>query len=361
MRRTPLIPVAVAALSLLATAFAPAANAADPGVVTDGLKGPLSVAVAPDGTVYVSENNGAVLDKITPDGTKTPIYADEAQREVGGVSVVGDVVTFTTTGHHDAKVWTLTPNDEGGYDQAEIADLWAYEKTKNPDGKRRYGIRGLSKSCKRAIPKDMRQGLVRYKGIKDSHPYATAVAGDTTYVADAAANAILAIDGSGVHTLALLPKVKVKITKKLRKQTHLPKCAQGKLFRGEPVPTDVEIDPLGNLHVTTLGGMLGEMMPVGGVYAINPANGKVSKDAGGLMGPVGLAISATGTTYVSQLFAGNVLVKPFGGDASEFAQVAGGPGGIEVNGTDVYVTETDLFGSGENGKVLKFATVAATD
>jgi len=357
MRRTPLIPAAVAALALLSTAFAPTANAADPDVLADGLNGPLSLAVAPDGTVYVSENNGAALDMIAPDGTLTQIYADEGQREVGGVSESGGVITFTTTGFHDSKVYTLTPNGDG-YDQTEIADTWAYEKTQNPDGKRTYGIGGLSKTCKRAIPKDIRPFVVKYHGIKDSHPYATAVAGTTTYVADAAGNAILAVDGAGaISTVALLPPVKVTVNKKLRKGLGLPKCTQGKTFKGEPVPTDVELGPDGKLYVTTLGGALGEQLPLGSVYQVDPVTGAVVSQGSGLVGPVGLAISATGTAYISQLFAGDVLVKPFGGSASEFTTVAGGPAGVEVNGTDVYVTDSDLFGSGTDGKVLKFSTV----
>ena len=356
MRRTPLIPVAVAALALLATTFAPAANAADPDVLADGLNGPLSLAVAPDGTVYVSENNAATIDMIAPDGTKTPIFADEGQREVGGVSESGGVITFTTTGFHDSKVWALTPNGEG-YDQTLVGDTWAYEKAYNPDGNRTYGIGRLSKACKRSIPKDIRAFVVKYHGIKDSHPYATAVVGETTYVADAAANAILAVDGAGaVSTVAVLPPVKVTVTKKLRKGMHLPKCTQGKTFKGEPVPTDVELGPDGNLYVTTLGGGLGEQMPVGAVYQVNPTTHAVASAGSGLFGPVGLAISPTGTAYISQLFAGDVLVKPLGGSPSEFTTAPGAYGGVELNGTDLYVTDTDLFGSGENGKVLKFST-----
>jgi glucose/arabinose dehydrogenase len=358
MRRTPLIPLAAAALSLVATAFAPAANAADPDTLADGLVSPLTLAVATDGTVYVTENNKSVLDKIAPGGEASPIYADEAQREVGGVSVSGDVVTFTTTGFHDSRVYTLTPNGDG-YDQAEIANTWAYEKAHNPDGNRTYGISGLSRSCKHRIPKEVRGFVVRYHGIKDSHPYATAVVGATTYVADAAGNAILAVDATGVSTVAVLPAVKVTVNKKLRKGLGLPKCTQGRTFKGEPVPTDVEVGPDGKLYVTTLGGGLGESLPVGAVYQVDPATGAVASQGSGLFGPVGLAISPTGTAYISQLFAGNVLAKPLGGDPSVFTEVSGGPGGVELNGTDLYVTDTDLFGNPDDphGKVLKFSTV----
>jgi hypothetical protein len=60
MHRTRLLPAsaaagAAAALSLVATAFAPAANAVEPEVIADGLTSPLSLAVGgPD--VYVTQN-----------------------------------------------------------------------------------------------------------------------------------------------------------------------------------------------------------------------------------------------------------------------------------------------------------------
>lgn len=357
MRRLTLLPVALAAMSLAATAFAPAASAAtDPDVVAGGLVSPLSLAIGADGTAYVSQNFASVLTKAVPGEDPAPIFADEAQREVGAVSVSGTTVTFATTamgGAPDARLWTL--DAEGN--QTEVADLWAYEKSQNPDGGIRYGILGLSKSCKHSIPKDMRHGVVAYKGIKDSHPYASYMAGDTTYVADAAANAILAVTADGVSTVAVLPPVKVKVTKKLRKGMGLPYCTHGKTFKGEPVPTDVELGPDGNLYVTTLGGALGENMPVGSVYQVVPGTGAVHRMAGGLMSPVGLAIDQAGTAYISLLFPGLIMKQPLGGEASVFAEVPF-PGDVEATTTDVWATATDLANDGStppDGKVLHWS------
>ncbi|WP_343906616.1 ScyD/ScyE family protein [Nocardioides aquiterrae] len=356
MRRTPLIPVAVAALSLLATALAPAANAADGTLVADGLVSPLKVAVATDGTVYVTQNFAGLLTEVAPGGDPEVIYADEAHREIGGVSVSGDVVTFTATGGPtDAAVYTYTPNGDG-WDQAEIADTGLYEKTHNPDGTRTYGIRGLSKACKRSIPKDNREGMVAYGGIKDSHPYATTTVGDTTYVADAAGNDILAVGPGGeISTLALLPPVKATVTKKLRKGWGLPKCTQGKTFKGEPVPTDIEVGPDGNLYVTTLGGRLGEVAPVGSVYQVALATGTVTLMKGGLYTPTGIAISPTGTAYISLLFPGVVMQQPLGGDASPLAEVPYAAD-VEYGTGGVYVTSADLEGdpADPHGQVLLF-------
>jgi hypothetical protein len=357
MRRTPLIPVALAALALVATALAPAATAAEPDTVVDGLVSPLSVAVADDGTVYASQNFASLITQATPGMDPEVIFADEAQREIGGLSYSSNALTFTATsqgGPANARVYTL----DGDGNQTQIANTWAYEKAHNADGKQTYGMSGLSKSCTKSIPQGNRKGVVPYKGIKESHPYSTTSADETTYVADAAANAVWAISASGIRTLAVLPPVKATVNKKIRKEFGLPKCTQGKTFKAEPVPTDVEVGPDGNLYVTTLGGALGESMPVGSVYQIAPATGKVTLMAGRLMSPVGIAISPTGTTYISLLFPSVVMQQPLGGDASVFAEVPF-PGDVDYSAGNVYVTETDLTNDGTTppaGAVLKFAT-----
>ncbi|HYF73491.1 MAG TPA: ScyD/ScyE family protein [Nocardioides sp.] len=362
MRRTPLIPVAVAAFALLGTALAPAAQAATPEVVVDGLVTPLSVAVADDGTVYASQNFASLITKAAPGAEPEVIFADEGQREIGALSITGDVLTFAATsqgGPAEAKVYTLSA--EG---QTEIADLWAYESSRNPDGSRTYGVGGLSKSCKADVPKKQRAWVLPYKGIKESHPYATAVAGDTTYVADAAANAIFAITDAGVSTAAVLPAAQIKITKKIRTAFKLPRCVQGKIVRTEAVPTDVEVGPDGNLYVTSLpGGPEDPAMGANGaVYQVNPTTHAVVKQGSGLVSPTGLAIGADGTAYISMLFASTVLAIPLGGTPAPLAEVAL-PGAVEYAGGYVYVTETDLMNDGSTppaGKVVRIP-VAVSD
>lgn len=357
MRRTTSIPVAIAAAALLATAFPTAAQAAEPEVVVDGLVSALSVAVAEDGTVYASQNFASTITKVAPGGEKTDIYADEGHREVGALSVAGDVLTFATTQQEgqprDARVYTLTPGEDG-LDQTEVFDSWGFEKAQNPDGKTKYGVFGLSKSCQKSIPKNQRKYVLPHGGIKESHPYATTTDGTMTYVADAAANAIIAFDQFSVDTVAVLPPVKVKVTKAIRKGLGLPKCSEGKVYKGEAVPTDVELGPDGNLYVTTLGGAVGELMPAGALYQVSTA-GKVTKMAGGLMSPTGVALHGA-TAYISMLFPGMVLAAPLGGEPSTLAEIPF-PGDVEVQGDHVYVTRTGLTDPPEGpftGAVLKF-------
>ena len=53
------------------------------------------------------------------------------------------------------------------------------------------------------------------------------------------------------------------------------------------------------------------------------------------------------------------MQQPLGGSPSVFAKVPGGPGDVEVSGTDVYVTSTDFQNDGSKppaGEVMKFST-----
>lgn len=358
MRRTTTIAAAAASAALLASTLAPPANAAEGEVIADGLSMVLSVAVADDGTVYATQNFAGKIMRIAPGGEPEEIYAGQPGLEVGALSVSGDVVTFATYalgGPPSAAIHTLTHDAEDGWQATEVADTLEFETSVNPDRNRSYAISGLSKSCKKDIPKRLRPLVVGYKGIADSHPYATTTVDGTTYLADAAANAILAVDETGVSTLAVLPAAQVKVTKKLRKNMGLPKCTQGKVFKSEPVPTDVELGPDGNLYVTTLGGGLGESMPLGGLYQVTPA-GKVTEQAKGLMSPVGLAISNTGTAYISQLFADTVLEVPFGGAPTTLSEIPK-PGDVEFANGAVYVARTGFEDPEEGpltGGVLRF-------
>jgi sugar lactone lactonase YvrE len=156
----------------------------------------------------------------------------------------------------------------------------------------------------------------------------------------------------------VLPPTRVGITRAMKKEFDLPKCVVGKTYRAEGVPTDVEMGPDGNLYVTSLPGVPGEGLPTGRIYRIDPATGDVSRMAGGLVSPVGLAISPTGDAYVSMLFASTLLKVPFGGEPEPFAEVPF-PGDVEFSDGFVYATETDLTNDGStppSGRVLRWDT-----
>lgn len=345
---------AVATLAPLAGLAAPA-SAATPDEVAGGLVSPLSLAVDGDGTVVVAQNFGGVLTQLGPGSSRKDLVTLEGT-EVGGVSVVDGVTTFVTTAmgpEPAAGLWTLEPNGE----PVQVADLWAYEQEVNPDGGTRYGVKGLDRSCKRKVDAEVKPFL-KYDGIVESHPYATLVAGETTYVADAAGNSVLAVTDGEVSTVATLPPVKIGITKRRAKVMGLPGCAKGSTYKAEGVPTDVELGPDGNLYVTSLpGGPEDPRMGAnGGVFRIDLTTGDVTRYAGGLTSPVGLAIGPDGTAYVSMLFASVVMEQKFLQEPTVFAEVPF-PGDVELHDGTVYVTETDLMGdpTTPNGRVLAFA------
>lgn len=356
MRRTTLAALTAAAL-VAGPVLSTPAHAATEEQVVGGLITPLSVAVADDGTVYVSNNFAGFLTKVAPGGEPEVVFGDEDGREVGAVSVDGDVVTFATTGddpdHPDATLWQL-----GEAGPEVVADLGGYEEAHNADGGKKYGIVQLARDCKDRFKKSVRW-MLPYKGVVESHPYASTTLGGTTYVADAAANAILAVTDGTVTTAAVLPATKVKLTRAMVRALELPGCAKGHTYKLEPVPTDVEAGPDGNLYVTTLPG--GPEDPAlganGAVSQVAPATGAVTRIAGGLVSPTGLAIGPNGTAYVAMLFANVIMAKPLGGEAAVFAEVEN-PGDVEIVDGHVYATRTGLMddpSAPPNGQVLRWS------
>jgi DNA-binding beta-propeller fold protein YncE len=353
MRRLTAIPVAAAAVALLGTALAPPASAAPAEDVTGGLVSPLSVAVGGDGTTYVAQNFAGLLTAVPLEREATVIHAAAPRHELGAVSVAGETVTFATT--------SMKRKDPGadlyrleGEDAVHVADLWKYERRQNPDADTRYGMTGISRSCQQKLP----GFLKRYTGIQESHPYATTVVDGTTYVADAAANAVFRVSEAGkVRTASVLPAVKVTVTRKIRKAYELPKCVVGGTYKLEAVPTDVELGPDGNLYVTSLPGGPedGSLGLNGGVFKVDPASGATTRISGGLLSPTGLAISPTGDAYIAQLFAGNIIKKPLGGDAEVFAETPF-PGDVEFADGYLYATNSDITNQGgePDGKVVRW-------
>ena len=120
-------------------------------------------------------------------------------------------------------------------------------------------------------------------------------------------------------------------------------------------PYDVAIGPDGNLYVTSLPG--GPEIPAmganGAIYRIAPGTGAITRMSSGLVSPTGLAIGPDGTAYISMLFAQQILAVPFGGEPSVFAEVAGGPGDVEIADGYLYATEAGMLSETGEGKVLR--------
>ncbi|SFB73877.1 hypothetical protein SAMN04487968_101235 [Nocardioides terrae] len=361
MRRLQTI-ASVAALTLTAgLAGVPQAEAAGRHrTLADGLLSPLSLAVDTDGTTYFTQNFAGMLAKVRRGKAPKVLYRAANGNEVGGVSAHNGRVVFTETASdpqgNPADSWVKVLTRRGK--ARTLAHVRAYENKKNPDARVLYGARGISGECASQWPVEQ-AGPAVHQGLKDSHPYATWQSGRTVYVADAAMNAILAVRKHRIRTVAVLPPAAVKITAELAAGAGIPACAVGLTYYSEPVPTDVEKAPNGSLYVTTEGGGLGEMMPLGALYRIRGK--KAHQVVGSLFGPVGLAINGRGDAFVSQLFGGMISkVKHGTHRARTFAKV-NMPGALDWRGR-LYATTDVLVGAGDpsappaapGGKVVRY-------
>ncbi len=321
--------VAGSVLASPSTAAAPTGKTID-----NGLLSPLSVAVNDRGHVYYSENFAGVLHVKKPGKPAKVVYTSTGGAEVGGISTSGKAVYFIS----GTKVMKRTAKGK----VRTLADIGAYEARKNPDGKVTYGAVGLSAECAEQWPTGEGAPPPSYTGIVEAHPYATAVLGDSVYVADAAANAIFRVRKGKVRTVALLPPVEVAISPAFAETAGLPDCAIGKKYRFEGVPTDVEAQD-GKLYVTGLPGGPEDGSVSGSVFRINPAKGKVKRIATGFVGANGLAVAADGNIYVAELFAGKVTRITPKGKKRTFVKVPL-PGAVELDGKRVLVTQNVLSG-----------------
>ncbi|GAB3089973.1 ScyD/ScyE family protein [Isoptericola nanjingensis] len=359
MRRA-LTAAAAAATALLLAASPAAAHggkpAPKPPTVTEiasGLVTPLSAAVGAKGTSYVTQNFAGLLTEVDKRGDATVLYASANGEEVGGVSYRDRRLTFTETliddetGPVASSIKTLRLDKKGNPTgpARTLADVRAYEDANNPDGDVTYGFRDVDQACLDQAPPD---GIpVRYEGIQDSHPYATTRGWGTTFVADAGMNAILSVSDRGrVRTVAVLPAQPAVVTADAAAMFGLPDCVVGETYWFEPVPTDVEVGPWGQLYVTTLpGGPEDDSLGArAAVYRVNPWSGSVRMVAGDLLSATNLAVSPSGDVYVAELFGGKITQVTRHGNRTVVETAL--PAGLEWDHGDLLATTNALPGEG---------------
>ena len=363
--------------SVLLPFAAPASAATVSRPLASQLIGPLGLAVAPNGTSYVAESFRGALTTVSPTGVKRQLAAIEGA-EIAGVHVdnTGDVAIVTTVENEDESVTTRLQRVGANGALQTLADLGKYEADHNPDGGVSYGLQNLAADCNAQVPEMFRE----YKGIVESHPYAVTRSGTRTiwrdrryYVADAAANAILEVNGANqIRTIAVLPPRPVVITAAVREALNaqlrdetppdetapqLPECVVGSTSNFEPVPTDVEVGPFGVLYVSTLpGGPEDPSIGGGGsVYMVNPFTKRVKLLATGFAGAVtNLAVAPNGTVYTAELFGGAITAISKTGARSLVTNLEL-PATVEWHGGRLYAT-TEVFGPDEetppNGKLV---------
>ena len=358
MRRA-LTAAAAAATALLLAASPAAAHGGKPTprppTVTDiagGLVSPLTLAAGPRGTTFVTQNFASLLTAVGRDGSTRVLYAGGEGNDVGGVSFSGRTVTFTETvlaGPQepvDSMVKTLRVDRNGAPagPARTLVDLRAWENAHNPDGDVVYGLRDAPQACLDQFPAEQPG---RYTGIQDSHPYATTTRHGTTYVADAGMNAVVSVSDRGrVRAVAVLPAQPVRVTAEAAAANGLPDCAVGLTYWFEPVPTDVEVGPWGQLYVSTLpGGPEDDSLGArGAVYRVNPWTGSARQVASDLLGATNVAVSPRGDVYVAELFGGKISRATHHGNRTVVEAPL--PGGLEWHHGDLLATTNVLPGEG---------------
>ncbi|MCP2365965.1 glucose/arabinose dehydrogenase [Agromyces flavus] len=344
---TTILGVALAAVATPAVAAPRGPKPPSPGdtvTLAEHLVTPLTFDVTPNGTLYVGQDFAGLLTKVTKGAPETLATGPG----IAAVSTLGDVVIWGEREGDMEQVLASRLMQRAADGTVSSIDVLAWEQANNPDADAEYGFRDLAPDCLEQIPPFLLPFVGPHGGAIDTHVYGALALKGVTYVADAGANAVLAVDPAGeISTVAVLPPSSLIATDSLAAAFGLPTCVVGHEFITEPVPTDVEMGRDGWLYVTSLpGGPEDESSGArGAVYRVNPDTGEVQLYASGFAGATGVAVAPNGNVFVTELFGGKVSVITKRGEVSTFAELPS-PAGVEWQSGRLVVS-TDVFGDGK--------------
>ena len=308
-RKISLIALVAGASTVAAMSLPAAASTAAPPqlkvvkTLSKAYFGPLQFAVSGN-SIYAADSFTSTLNKV---GVKTPIASNPGNgHDLAGVAVdsaTGAIAYTTSTAigeapHTAAALTVIRPGQSN-----LVVDLFAFEKSHNPDRIIHYGVHHPSACVRKSLAKV--GAPASYQGIVDPHPYGVASLGGGAWaVADAGGNDILRVGPTGtVSTLAVLPGQPFLITAAFAKQNGLAKCTVGITYTFEAVPTDVEVAPSGQLFATAL-----TSDGAGKVYSLPSSTsfGAPTVVATGFANATNLAIDSAGHVFVAELGSGQV-------------------------------------------------------
>lgn len=286
--------VAAAVIALVA----PATTASAEGnrtvrTVADGLQGPRQLNTYVHGKLVVAENDSGEVSSVNPrngrvrtllSGLPNPqgVDYDDGRLFVALGEAPPDEPQAQSGAHPEVRGSSVIVAKPGGR-VLKSYDLLRYELRKNPDRQRQFGPDGE--------PLDAL-----------SNPFAVHVQDKRILVADAGANAVLAINR---HT----GRISTFFVPPLVSPREVPECEganEGQGVRGcDPVPTGVT-ERNGRIYVSTLGA---DVPGAARVYVLNK-HGKVLRVVKNLTGLTGIAVDRHGAIHVSHLFEGGPEGEP---------------------------------------------------
>lgn len=284
LRLTAAVGAGALALGLTQATAAQAATAPVPAPVTtlaSGLQAPFGLDHTA-GSVFVADNATGTIVRITESTRRKAVVASGFLRPTG-VARIGSQLAVVTGGG-DPPTFTRARGSSmlylvrAGQRPRPFANLLAYELKHNPDGQLQFD------------PKT-------HKPLDSiSNPFAV-IAGrgrNLVLVADAGANAVLAVSRTGRVSTYFVPPVVT--TGACHGQPNNDPAHAG----CDPVPTGLAYGPHNTLYVSTLSS---EVPGQGRVYVLN-SRGRVVRVIRGLTAPTGVAVSPGGTVYTSQVLFG---------------------------------------------------------